>query len=210
MRPATRTPPSKTNEPSRVDPEALDRAWRSIRRRSLAAIAVVTALVALLTTTVAFYAFPADDPVSAAAPADVVYVIGPATPARLAAAERLHAEGIAPAILVSVYRAGTAAPSPAICAKSYVTCEIADPATTKGEALMLSRYAAQHPARSVVVLTMTTHVPRTRYVFDRCFDGRTSVVAVPGIGGMQQWVKQIAYQSAAFVKAWATPCASEG
>lgn len=188
-----------------MDADALEREWRRIRRRSRWAIAVVAIIAVGLAIPVVAYRFPPSDAVTAS---DVIYVIGPPTPARIRLEERLRREGVAPAALISVFPEGrfTADAIPA-CSERAVTCGIALPSTTKGEALMLTRYAAQHPASRVVVITVTPHVPRTRYIFDKCYGGAVSVVGVDESLTFRSWIYQFQYQTAAFVKAWLTPCA---
>jgi uncharacterized SAM-binding protein YcdF (DUF218 family) len=184
---------------------ATDREWRGHRRRIRWAVAGLCAVLAVATAAVAIYCFPPQD---APGEADLVYVIGPPQPARVALAERLRSEGVAPAILLSVFEDGdfSAASIPA-CREAYVTCEVAHPPTTKGEASLLTEFARTHPAERVVVVTTTVHVARTRYVFDRCFAGRTTVLAAESETTLRSWAWQMTYQTAAFAKAWLTPCA---
>ncbi len=128
----------------------------------------------------------------------------------MATAERLRADGVARAILVSVAPApspdGIAASEVPLCRAPDVTCETPSPFTTAGEARMLTQYARTHDARHTVVLTFTPHVARTRYIFAKCFAGDVTVVGVDEHLDLWGWVYQYLYQTAAFVKAWAEPC----
>lgn len=184
------------------------RAPRARRRWAIAALATAAALAAIVVAGLPLYVFP---PAADVSRADVIFVIGPPTEPRMVQAERLREAGVADRILVSVPTEG---PSSAAefdaCPLSYVECASPDPFTTKGEALLLQEYAAQHGIQDAVVITFTPHVARTRYIFDRCFPGDTSVVAVEPDRPFAQWAYQYAYQSAAFVKAWITPCADPG
>ena len=44
-------------------------------------------------------------------------------------------------------------------------CEVADPSTTRGEVLLMSEQGSGADAPSVIVVTTTPHVARTRYIF---------------------------------------------
>ena len=152
------------------------------------------------------YVFPLqDDP----AGADVVFVIGPPDARRVALAEQLLTAGATEA-LVSVPGPDQGPPDLtdtglAFCRESAVTCRTPVPFTTAGEALMLGDSAPPDGAK-VVVVTFTPHVSRTRYIFEKCYPGAVSVVGVDQNLSLGDWIYQYAYQSAAFVKAWLTPC----
>jgi hypothetical protein len=179
------------------------------RKRALAAGLTLVGLVAALAVAgLPLYVFP---PAASVDRADLIYVIGPPTPPRIDLAEHLEAEGVASDLLVSVSpkHAGFPASSVAPCASADTVCEIPKPYTTKGEALLLSEYAPAHDVHETVVITFTPHVARTRYIFAKCFDGDVTVMGVDQPMGLGDWIYQYAYQSAAFVKAWLTPCAQE-
>ena len=139
----------------------------------------------------------------------MIYVIGPPTDERLAEARQLRDEGVADQILISVYREGSTRDNVELCAEDGVVCLIAYPGTTKGEAGLLTRYFDEHAdgvAGSAVVLTVTPHVARTRYVFDRCYTGEVTVVPVDEPMALRVWVWHFFYQTGAFVKSVLTPC----
>ena len=46
---------------------------------------------------------------------------------------------------------------------------VADPSTTRGEVLLMSEQGSG--ADSVIVVTSTPHVMRTRYIFGKCYPG---------------------------------------
>lgn len=158
---------------------------------------VVWALVGL-----PFFVFPATDPVPTHA--DVVLVLGPPLPARVAVAERLLAEGRVGTALVSVPYDRIPAAISALCARPKVICADPSPRTTRGEARMLRRYAAQDGWTSAVVTTMTAHIARARSIVSRCFSGKLSMVA-DAEGPYGGWPYQYAYQTAATVKSWLLP-----
>ena len=65
---------------------------------------------------------------------------------------------------------GQTAQDIALCEDEGVTCEVADPSTTRGEVLLMSEQARAE-APSVIVVTTTPHVARTRYIFGKCYPG---------------------------------------
>jgi uncharacterized SAM-binding protein YcdF (DUF218 family) len=146
--------------------------------------------------------------------ADLVYVLGPPTSPRLTAAQAVLQRNPSALLLVSVSPAGSRraldASSLPICSSSIATCETPSPFTTKGEALLLNDYARTHEVHRVVILTVTPHVARARYIFARCAPSLdVQVVAVDEGLPPTAWVDQIVYQTGAFAKAIATPCASD-
>lgn len=143
--------------------------------------------------------------------ADVIFIIGPPTAARVALAEQLRAEGVADKLLVVAYENPAsmwAIDTLPICSTPYTECASPDPSTTKGEVLLLKDYAARHHVESAIVLTVTPHVARTRYIFDRCYGPGVTVLPVAEDLSPAQWLHHFQYQTAAFAKAWLTPCAS--
>lgn len=165
----------------------------------------------LLGAGVAVYAFP---PQGDPSDADVIFVIGPPTEPRLEAAISLRSSKTPPAMIVSVQgpdpRNEFAAFRLPVCAEPDVHCARPSPYTTKGEALMLEDYARIHDVHKAVVITFTPHVARTRYIFARCApDLDVQVIGVEEHLSLGDWIYQFAYQTTAFAKAAATPCASD-
>ena len=172
------------------------------RLRNLLLIGVGVVLVVALAG-LPLYVFPVEEPVPTA---DVVYVIGPPTQVRLEKNDELLARGTAQRSLISVpsddsYRSRMLKRE---CSSAETTCATPDPFTTIGEARLLTESGAE----SAVVITFTPHVARTRFIFDKCFDGAVTVVGVEQHLGVGQWIYQYAYQSAAFIKAFFEPCPS--
>ena len=148
------------------------------------------------------YVFP---PVDSIEKSDAVFVLGPPMDARLALAERLRDEGLADGIVISVQASGgQTAKDIALCQEEGVTCEVADPSTTRGEVLLMSEQGSG--ADSVVVVTTTPHVARVRYLFGKCYPGPFSVVAAGQPSTVEAWTQQYVYQSFAFLKAQLEPC----
>ena len=149
------------------------------------------------------YVFP---PVAEVSRSDAVYVLGPPMDVRLALAERLRGEGMADRIFVSVQASGgQTAEDLAMCRDGRATCGVADPSTTRGEVLLLTELAAGETP-SLIVVTSTPHVARTRYIFGKCYPGEVTVVAAGRPESIETWTSQYVYQSLAFVKAFVEPC----
>lgn len=145
--------------------------------------------------------------------ASLVYVIGPPQQERLDLARTLRGADRHVPLLISVSdsRIGRGEPrfdaaALSVCRQHGVTCRSPEPFTTAGEAKMLTAYAAKHTVGKTVVITFTPHVARTRYIFAKCSAGDVTVVGVDTDMTLFDWAFQYAYQTAAFVKAWLTPC----
>ncbi len=144
---------------------------------------------------------PRVDPVR---PVDALYVIGPAE-GRIADARRLMAEGAARTLVVTVtvdpktdevYTKDFCDPAP-----WEVICVRPDPYTTRGEAAALARLARERGWTHAAVLTQPSHVSRARMWMTRCVPIPVDLWASSEHLGLWGWVKAIAYQSAAWVKA---------
>lgn len=133
-------------------------------RRLLAVAVVLLAAVALLTAR--YILWPADDETGRA---DAVVLLAGGDGERQAHALRLMESGVAPVLVVSH---GTE------CAgRPYeVVCFMPQPDRTQGEARGAARIARERGWRSLVVVTSTYHVSRSRMLFRRCFDGEVRVV----------------------------------
>lgn len=167
------------------------------------ALGILTVIVLVSVIGLPLYVFPADP---TPLPADLIYVIGPPTATRIADAESLREQGIADEVLVSVPPSGPdSAEELTYCWRAYVTCRTPDPFTTRGEAALLSDYASARD--TVIVLTYTPHVLRTRYIFDTCANAEVTVVPVDERLNLTRWIYNYAYQTAAFAKAWIVGCA---
>lgn len=155
------------------------------------------------------YVFPPAAKALQLGDADLIYVIGPPAPERIALERALREQGVADLSLYSVGRSGrNSAKKLPVCSDRNVYCEHPQPFTTKGEFALLSEFAAEHDVRRTIVITFTPHVARTRYIAEKCFAGEVTVVGVDQNLSLGRWVYQYLYQTAAFVKAAATPCAS--
>lgn len=182
---------------------AIKRPASALTRLRRGGFLAIGGLVVWILAGLPFFVDPVVDPVPRHA--DVVLVLGPPVPERLAVAERLLRDGTVDAALVSVPYGGAAPPEvAAFCARPAVTCADPDPRTTRGEARMLRATAEARGWRSAVVTTMPAHLARARTIVGRCFDGTLSMVADdegPSGGIAYQYL----YQTAATVKSWLLP-----
>lgn len=131
---------------------------------------------------------------------DAVFVLGPATHARIEAAERIVSEhgGTIPLIVSK--------PNNSRCYVAPRICVAPKPATTAGEAVALRAESARlgftHPA----VVTFVPHVARARYIFEKCYGPDVAVVGVRDDLRLGEVAFQFVYQTAAFAKAVASEC----
>ncbi|GAA2749623.1 YdcF family protein [Amnibacterium kyonggiense] len=171
----------------------------ALRRLRIGGFAALGGLLVWILLGLPFFVFPATDP--APRHADVVLVLGPPVPDRVAVAERLLAERRVDTALVSVPGPQSQWDVTGLCARSDVVCFRPDPSTTRGEARELRAEAAAHGWTSAVVTTMPAHIPRARTIVGRCFGGRLSMVA-DAEGPYGGIAYQYLYQTAATVKSW--------
>ncbi|QCQ17984.1 hypothetical protein EHF32_15350 [Microbacterium sp. RG1] len=185
----------------------------SVRRRRMRTTLLISGLlfaVLCLGGGLAAYVFPTTDEPR---PADLVFVLGPASDARIDEALALLSNGRARSVLISVAsergQSNYKASRMPICEAPNVECSKPTPLTTKGEARLLNRYASSHDIESVIVVTFTPHVSRARYIMERCApDLDIEVVGVDEDLSLGDWAYQFAYQTGGFVKAMATPCST--
>ncbi len=143
------------------------------------------------------FVVPSDDAVPARA--DAIVVLSGGKKHRLEEGLRLWHAGIAPTIVISDGRDPEWDEANRLCGRARVRCFKPDPYSTRGEA----RWTAARGWDSVVVVTSTYHVRRTRELFGRCFAGRLAVVeAEPPlenftIGVAWEWPKTAYYLAVA-------------
>ena len=138
------------------------------------AIAVVTTLVVALVAAVgavgAFVLTRAPD--DAVSHADAVIVLGGEHDGReafgIGLAKQLSARAV---VLSDPYRLNDPVMHTMCRARRdgvEVICETPTPSTTRGEAQMVQRLAAEHGWHRIVVVTWQYHLVRARYIFSRC------------------------------------------
>ena len=86
-----------------------------------------------------------------------------------------------------------------LCKSRRAICFTPDPYSTQGEARWIAQEAKERGWDSVVVVTSTYHVRRTRMIVERCFHGDLAVVGAQPpvrngiIGVAWEWPKSIYY-----------------
>jgi len=70
-----------------------------------------------------------------------------------------------------------------------VLCPTPDPVTTRGEARVIGRLAAERGWQSVIAVTSTYHIARAELVLGRCFPGRIQAVGVDREMPRSRWLR---------------------
>src|SRR5262249_43746747 len=119
--------------------------------------------------------------------ADAIVVLA-GNSGRVTTGERLHGEGIAPVLALSVDKTTNAKSNP-LCRTPRVLCFHASPFSTRGEAETFSRIARRHGWHSIVIVSSRFHLRRARMLFDRCTNA--SLQVVPSKTGFWQFLTNI-------------------
>lgn len=162
------------------------------RRRRVAVIAILLALVAVLVlglTTARAVLFPRTDSPERV---DAIVVVAGAKDDRYIYARHLAETGVADRILVSQPTTSTGPYATALdsyCATTPITardgrkidveCFAPDVDTTEGETTAATRIARERGYESLLVVTYWGHVSRVRMYFEQCFDGPIYVTDTP-------------------------------
>lgn len=148
-------------------------------------------------------------------PSDVILVLGPATPTRLALADNMIEAGYSDFLLISAAEEGPgrSIPMTPMCSTPSnfrVYCKQSLPFTTQGEIGMLEALAQKNGWDSAIIVTDTAQVSRARLYAGRCFSGRAVVLSDGSPMSMADAAQEYVYQSAGFAKALliTTGCAS--
>jgi uncharacterized SAM-binding protein YcdF (DUF218 family) len=88
-----------------------------------------------------------------------------------------------------------------------VLCERPDPVTTRGEAEMMHRLAAERSWSKIIVVTWRYHMPRARWIFRQCFSRDPNAVVMQAVPrqydfSVPHWEFVYAYQDIGFAKAF--------
>lgn len=147
-----------------------------------------------------------DDPVAAA---DAVIVLGGEHDGRerygLTVARQVSAKTV---LLSDPYVPDDPVMTP-LCGHTFdgiaVVCRRPEPSTTRGEAMMARRLAAERHWSRIVVVTWRYHLVRARYIFAQCY-GDSADVAMRAVPrrydlSLAVWAYIYAYQFAALGKA---------
>jgi hypothetical protein len=198
------------------------------RRRARRALVVACALVGVAAIgSIPLYVFPGDQ---TPRKADVVFVIGPPTDGRVAYALDLIERGYAGALMISTILPDAAPPvdtgwakpplpswarsgdstarAQALCAEGHpsvpLTCLQPEPFTTEGEARALRDAMDENGWTTAIVVTVTPHVNRARFIFGRCVASGVQVLGIADGLDLGGWAWQYAYQTGGWVKAIVT------
>jgi len=165
-------------------------------RRRAAVVALVTAVL-LTGMTARLFVWPSLAPLPKHADA-IIELAGPGD--RDATAIALARRHLAPVVVQSTLPGDATSDRclPSISGET-IGCFTPSPPTTRGEARWIGRQAAAQGWHSVVLVTTPDHAWRARLRVERCFPGRVYVATSPL--PKLDWVRQIAYQWAATVKA---------
>jgi uncharacterized SAM-binding protein YcdF (DUF218 family) len=159
-------------------------------RRALLLLAL--ALVALAVASVPLFALQPDDPLPSRADAVVVLA---GSESRLPVALDLMQRGIAPVLVVSDPEGRDDEARRALCAagsdRFELVCELPDPYSTRGEARLVARLAAERGWRRIVVVTSRFHLFRARRLLERCYDGELVMRGAPA----RWWYRPVAVAS---------------
>ena len=165
------------------------------RRTSWPAVTLgAVVLVVLALVTARLFVWPSAD---AAKDADAVVVFAGGSGERLAAAERLMADGLAPNLVIPngtnpEWPAGNRACSDVL--PYEVHCPRPDPDTTRGEARMIAALAKDKGWTRVIVVTSSYQLSRAGLLLGRCFDGEVlSVPAQPQLSAFA-WARRVGHE----------------
>jgi uncharacterized SAM-binding protein YcdF (DUF218 family) len=118
---------------------------------------------------------------------------------RLAEGRRLIAEGISDTLVISDGLDPGWLEAVALCKNDRAICFTPDPYSTQGEARWIAQEAKERGWDSVVVVTSSYHVRRSRMIVERCFHGDLAVVGAHPpfgnrvIGVAWEWPKSVYY-----------------
>ena len=192
----------------------------SPRRRRLAALGIAAGALVLawliVCTSVLLHPEITEDP----QPADAVFVLGPADGTRVEHARELMEQGLAPTVVYATPQGDFSGGGQATTGESgkphcetdvdyEAICFEPDPSTTQGEAMKLRELVDERGWDDIIVITMRPHVARAQLIVDRCYSGEAQWSPIDYVDSYWRhpWMtfKAYVYQSAGFLKAWATP-----
>ena len=141
--------------------------------------------------------------------ADAILILGGPDYRRYTFGFDLGAQGWAPNVVVSNPNGADDPWLTRFCAtpqtRFELHCFTPDPPTTKGEGRELRRLASQHGWRTVIVVTLRSHISRARFILEQCFDGELVMVAIPAQLSVFEWTFHYVYQTAGYVRAMLQP-----
>lgn len=180
----------------------------NLRRAALVVVGVPLAL-ALVIGISGFFVFKnaRSDPLQLA---DAVVVLGGEHDGREDYGLSLAREGWAPTVVISNPYPADDSVMRRVCGRPgsgvEVICLRPSPLTTRGEADMVRRLAAQRSWDRVIVVSWRYHLPRARMVFRQCFSDDPSAVVMRAVPrpyefSIARWEFVYVYQYAGLLKA---------
>jgi uncharacterized SAM-binding protein YcdF (DUF218 family) len=154
-------------------------------------------LAAFVAATAYLFVWPDSD--TAPHGADAVVVLSGGRGHRLAEGRRLIAQGVSDTLVISDGLDPGWVEAGRLCRTGRAICFTPDPYSTQGEARWIAQEARERGWDSVVVVTSTYHVRRTRMIVRRCYGGDLAVVgATPPVGNRivgvaWEWPKSVYY-----------------
>lgn len=136
----------------------------------------LTTFGALAVASVFFFILYDDDE---AATADAIVVLA-GSKFRLPVGLELLERGVAPMLVISDGLDPRSPGANRLCRETTrVLCPKPDPYSTRGEARLVARLAAERGWDSIVVVSSRFHLFRARILFARCYGGRLAFVGAP-------------------------------
>ncbi|OBG26732.1 hypothetical protein A5764_04810 [Mycobacterium sp. 852002-51057_SCH5723018] len=131
---------------------------------------------------------------------DAVVVLGGEHDGREGYGLALAQQGLASTVVLSNPYPASDRLMSQVCLRHYdavnVICSKPDPSTTRGEAIMTRRLAAEHKWNKVLIVTWRYHLPRARLLFHQCLsslDVSISAKAVPRHYVLPLWYWEYIY-----------------
>lgn len=178
--------------------------WRCRRVVLLMSFSTAVVLVALAIAGGRVYAHAPFDPLQKV---DAIVVLGGAHDGREKYGIDLARRGYAREVVLSDPYRHSDASMREFCSTEVpdvrVTCFVPDPRTTRGEAEGVQALVARNGWHRIMVISWRYHLPRARFIFDRCVDAEVVMRPVPRDyhSNPLQWAYRYLYQTAGFVKA---------
>ena len=169
------------------------------RRRTLVAALLVLVLLGGIGSFAATMALPRSDVAFDTGP---VVVLGGGEAYRIGGAGQIMDQGgEAERLLVASWtKPEHVASIGRTCDEPHVWCVQPEPVSTYGEARMIARLAEDEGWDRVTVVTSDFHVPRSRWLFERCVDSPVSVVGVERDLEPRKRLRAVARESAALLR----------
>jgi len=179
-------------------------------RLRIAATRTAAGLLALLViwtgATLAVLAMSADDPLPGRI--DAVMVLGPSDPRNVAEGVLLARRSSGAVLVLSSSKDVDGRFKNKECTAEMdieVVCLRADPFTTEGELSALDELSVTSQWSGIAVITSVPHVPRARWIAERCLRSGHAVLGRSAPDSISLWMTAGAYQSAAWIKSLVHP-----